>query len=73
MFGDHDAPFESICLEYMEKHAKASRLALSSSPDVDSMKVGHQWVEDLQQTYSVILLDEIEKLIRMYLTFCCKS
>ena len=72
MFGDQDALVRIDMSEYMEKHA-VSRL-VGSPPGYVGFDEGGQLTEKIRnKPYSVILLDEIEKPIQMYLTFCCKS
>ena len=58
--------------EYMEKHAVA-RL-VGPPPGYVGFEEGGQLTEAVRRRlYSIVLLDEIEKPIRMYSTHCCKS
>lgn len=58
--------------EYMEKHSVSKMIG--SPPGYVGYEEGGQLSEKVRRNpYSVILFDEIEKRIRMYLTFCCRS
>ena len=55
--------------EYMEKHSVEGLLGTSGYVGYEE---GGQLTEAVEETYSVILFDEIERLTRMCLTFCFK-
>ena len=57
--------------EYQEKHS-VSRL-VGAPPGYVGYDEGGQLTEAIRRKpYSVVLFDEIEKRIRMFLIFCCK-
>ncbi len=70
-FGDENQIIRIDMSEYMEKHA-VSRM-IGSPPGYVGHDEGGQLTEKVRRNpYSVILFDEIEKLIQMYLIFCYK-
>ncbi len=71
MFGDEDSMIRIDMSEYMEKFSTA-RL-VGAPPGYVGYEEGGQLTEKVRQKpYSVVLLDEIEKAIRMYLICCYK-
>ncbi len=71
MFGDENAMIRLDMSEYMEKHT-VSRL-VGSPPGYVGYDEGGQLTEKVRRKpYSVILFDEIEKHIPMYLICCFK-
>ena len=68
MFGDEDAMIRIDMSEYMEKHS-TSRL-VGSPPGYVGYEEGGQLTEKVRRKpYSVVLLDEVERRILMYLIF----
>ena len=70
MFGDDDAMIRVDMSEFMEKHA-VSRL-VGAPPGYVGHDGGQLTEKVRRKPYSVILFDEIEKHIRMYLIFYYK-
>ena len=72
MFGSEDALIRLDMSEFMEKHT-VSRL-VGAPPGYVGYDEGGQLTEAVRRkSYCCILLDEIEKRIRMYLISCCRS
>lgn len=71
MFGSADALIRIDMSEYMEKFT-VSRL-VGAPPGYVGYEEGGQLTEKVRRKpYSIVLLDEIEKRIPMYSTYCCK-
>ncbi len=69
MFDSDDAMVRIDMFEFMEVHL---RLCLSGRLRICRCEEGGYLTEAVRRRpYSVILLDEVEKLNRMYSTFCC--
>ena len=71
LFGDENAMIRVDMSEYMEKHSVSKMIG--SPPGYVGHDDGGQLSEKVRRNpYSVVLFDEIEKHIRMYLTFYCR-
>lgn len=71
VFGSEDNMIRVDMSEFMEKHSTAK--LIGSPPGYVGYDDGGHLTELVRKKpYSVILFDEIEKLIRMYLTLCFK-
>lgn len=71
MFGSSDALIRIDMSEYMEKYT-VSRM-IGAAPGYVGYEEGGQLTEKVRRKpYSIVLLDEIEKLIRMCLISCCR-
>lgn len=71
LFHDENAMIRVDMSEYMEQHSVAKMIG--SPPGYVGHEEGGQLSEQVRRhPYSVILFDEIEKHIRMYLTFYCR-
>ena len=71
LFGDENAMVRVDMSEYMEKHSVSKMIG--SPPGYVGHDDGGQLSEKVRRNpYSVVLFDEIERHIRMYLTFYCR-
>ncbi len=72
LFGDEDSMIRIDMSEYMEKHS-ISRLVGSPPGYIGHDEGGGQLTEAVRRKpYSVVLFDEVEKLIQMYLIYYFK-